>query len=892
MTKPHPVYIVDGSAYIYRAYHAIRPLSNRDGLPTHAIFGFTNTLLKVLRDAQAHFVAVAFDVRGPTFRNDLYASYKANRPPMPEDLAVQIPYIKEVVSAHHILCLEKSGFEADDIIASAAHALDRTGARVVVVSADKDLLQLVSGAVTLWDPMNDKVMDVTAVLDKYGVRPDQLIDLFALLGDTSDNVPGVPGIGPKTGAKLIRQFGSVASLYSRLDEVTDKKMHDKLVAFKDQVSLARNLITLRCDLDVPVSVDPYRIQPPDVEALRKLYSFLDFAKLAKTELPARAMSSDGYHLIQGRDELKRLVARCAEAELLVIDLETTSLDPLSAELVGISLCIEADNAYYVPMGHRDEAGRLCADQLPEASVLTLLGPLLANPKLPKLGHNLKYDYSVLRALDIPLAGPFVDTMVASYLLAPTRNAHGLDTLSQEVLERRLISFAEVTQGDKRPDAFAHVPLEAARDYACEDARAALLLWRQFKPQLEAKGLVELFTGMEMPLVPLLARMELTGIEVNPALLAELSKEFSLTIDTLEQRIHALAGQPFNINSTRQLGEILFEKLNLPHGRKTKTGFSTDAKVLETLAFYHELPATVIAYRNLSKLKSTYVDSLPDQIHPRTGRLHTSFNQTVTATGRLSSSNPNLQNIPIRTVEGQRIRQAFVAAPGHLFVAGDYSQIDLRVLAHYSQDPQLLAAFSSGQDVHTRTAEEIYQTMSGMVTAEMRRVAKTINFGIVYGMSAFGLAGQLHISRKEAQTFIDRYLNYYQGVRRFMESIVASARRDGFVTTLFHRRRALPDINSPNKQVREFAERTAINTPIQGTAADLIKLAMLRTEAELSRKGLGARMLLQIHDELVFEVPEEEVEATVALVKQCMESVASLDVPLSVNMSVGRNLAEV
>lgn len=891
MSNHEPVYLIDGSAYIYRAYHAIAPLSNSSGLPTHAIFGFTNILLRVIREKTPQFLAVAFDLKGPTFRHELFSEYKANRPPMPEDLSCQIPYIKQVVEAHNIVCLEKKGVEADDLIASAARRLQENGSHVIVVSGDKDLLQLASSAITIWDPMNDKFMDPAGVEKKYHVRTDQILDYFSLVGDSSDNIPGVPGIGPKTAEKLINDFGSLDDLYANLDQVEKPKLLEKLTTHKKEAFLSRDLIRLKEDLTIPSKAEEYRLPSPNASNLRELYTFLGFTRLIKSELQTPAIDHRGYKLIQTSNALQNLLGRVKKAPLLVLDTETNSLDPLTADLVGLSLCFDDKEAFYIPMGHKDEEGASTDGQLDKNVVLKELRPLLENKKITKLGHNLKFDIAVLETHDIQLSGPLWDTMIASYLVDPSRRTHKLDDLCEELLEKRLTSFAEVTKGDKRPDSFVYVPLEKAKDYSCEDVIGSYLLWEHFQPQLESFDLWELFSDIEMRLVPILARMERTGIVVDAAILNKISKDFGEQLVELEGKIFSLAGETFNINSPRQLSEILFEKLNLPHGRKTKTGYSTDVKVLEKLAAFHELPATIMAHRNLSKLKSTYVDKLTSLIHPKTGRIHTSFNQTVTATGRLSSSNPNLQNIPIRTPEGQRIREVFIAPSDHIFLSADYSQIDLRVLAHYSQDPALLKAFKSEQDIHNQTAAEIFRVSPMFITPQMRRVAKTINFGIVYGMSAFGLASQLNLSRKEAATFIGRYFDLYSGVKQFMETIVKQARENGFVTTLLNRRRPLPDIKSTNKTRREFAERTAINTPIQGTAADIIKLATINADQQLTKKGLKAKLLLQIHDELVFEVPKSEIDKTAAVVKEAMESVLSLDVPLVVNIATGKNLAE-
>jgi DNA polymerase I len=892
MPKKEPLYLLDGTAYIHRAYHALPPLSNSHGLPTHAVLGFTNILLRVLREKSPRYLAVAFDLKGPNYRHELYSAYKANRPRMKEDLAVQIPYIRQIVEAYRLLVLAKEGFEADDLIASAVAAFKKTGQSIVLVSGDKDLLQLVNDSVTFWDPMNDRIMDRAAVKKKYNVVPEQLTDLFALIGDSSDNIPGVQGVGLKTAEKLINEFGSLEGLYARLDEISKPKLKENLAACREQAFLARNLIHLTENVEVPLALPAYQRPEPDTDRLRELYTFLDFSRLLRTEVPAQPLCRDGFRLVDSTAKLGDLVQRLTAVSLLVLDTETDSLDSLTAALVGLSICTDAEEAYYIPLHHKDGAnGSRCDGQLTADCVLTALRPILEGEEVIKVGHNLKFDYHVLINHGLKLTGPLRDTMIASYLLDPSRRSHGLDDLCEEFLQRRLTKFAEVTNKDKRPDCFSYVEIEQARDYSCEDVVATFLLWEKFRPQLETLGLWSLYTELEMALLPVLASMERLGVKVDPAILAVMSMEFNDQLLQLEEDIFRLAGEQFNINSPRQLGEILFTKLKLPQGRKTKTGFSTDFKVLEQLCLYHDLPAVIIAHRNLSKLKSTYVDKLPTLIDASTGRVHTSFNQTITATGRLSSSEPNLQNIPIRTPEGQRIRQAFIPEDGHLFLAADYSQIDLRVLAHYSGDEALIAAFQAGRDVHNQTAAEIFRINPALITPDMRRVAKTINFGIVYGMSAFGLAAQLNISRKEAKIFIDRYFALFAGVKRYMEEIVQQAQENGFVTTLLHRRRPLPDIRSPNRISREFAERTAINTPIQGTAADIIKLAMLRVDHQLRQTGLQARLLLQIHDELILEVPAAELAATAELVKEAMEGVIALAVPLIVNTATGSNLAE-
>lgn len=890
MNRPE-VYLVDGSAYIYRAYHAIRPLSNSSGLPTHAVYGFTTILRRILREKKPQCLAVAWDTKGPVFRHRLYPEYKANRPPMPEDLVPQISYIHKVVDAYNIFSMEHEDLEADDLIASATRRLVENGCRVVIVSGDKDLLQLVSSRVTLWDPMSDKLMDEAAVEKKYGVRPTQLLDYLALTGDSADNIPGVPGVGPKTAQKLIAAYGTLEGLYAAVDGLKKSKMKERLIAHRDDAFLSRDLIRLFEDADVQGEPEAYAVGEPDTDVLRKLLTELEFSSLLAADAPAQKVNSDSFVLVRTREQLEEVVSLLARADRLVVDTETTSLEALSADLVGISLCVDTNKAWYVPCGHRDADGVLFSDQLDKETLITVLRPLLENRLQAKIGHNLKYDWTVLSNPDnggVVLGGPLYDTMIGAWLLDPGRRSYKLDDLCREI-DIEMTSFAQVTRGVSGDGIFAKVGLERAKNYSCEDVYGALRLFELQQPALEDLGLWKLFAEIEGPLVPVLARMERQGILVDQEHLQQLSVEFSERLLVLEQQIYEAAGREFNINSSQQLAEILFDDLGLPRGRKTKTGYSTDVKVLEKLSQHHELPSLILQYRNLAKLKSTYVDKLSRLAALDGGRIHTSFNQCGTATGRLSSSRPNLQNIPIRTPEGRRIRSTFVAGEGALLLSGDYSQIDLRVLAHYSRDPALVEAFRAGRDIHTKTASEIFSVSPELVTAEMRRVAKTINFGIVYGMSSFGLAAQLQVSRKDAQTFIDRYFELYAGVKTFMETIVVQAEKDGFVTTLLGRRRQLPDIHSSNRTRREFARRTAINTPIQGTAADIIKLAMLEVDRRLVAEDLQGRMILQIHDELVLEVPGQEVEPTSDLLKQSMENVLSLAVPLTVNLQTSQNL---
>ncbi|MFP3982613.1 MAG: DNA polymerase I [Desulfurivibrionaceae bacterium] len=891
------LYLIDGNAYIHRAYHAISPLANSRGLPTHAIYGFLNILRRVIKEKSPDYLAVAFDTRGPTFRHQIYKNYKANRPAMPEDLSCQIPYIKKIVQGYNIPILEQEGMEADDLLASVTSHFSSRGEPIVIVSGDKDLLQLINETTIVWDPMKDLVFDNDKVREQYQVEPEQILDLFSLMGDSSDNIPGVPGVGQKTAIKLIQQFSSMELLYENIEEMKKSKLKEKLLDYRDQAFLSRDLIRLKTDAPIPEDKEDYRCRPYNQEALAVIYRELEFDSYFKETDVTSSIAADNFFLITSVEELTEVIRRLEKAEILAVDTETNSLDFLNADMVGLSLALPREEtasgsqeAWYIPLGHRTKERILKPGQLTLEQTVEALKPVLTNPEIIKLGHNIKFDYKILHQHNLKLQGPLFDTMIASYLLEPSRRSHKLDDLASAHLNLNLTSFQEVTKGDKSGDAFIFTDLQEACAYACEDVAATLALWHYFEPKLKEAALDDLFVNLETPLIPILAKMEETGIKVDPAILTELSKEFDIEIKKLEEKIYLLAGEEFNINSPKQLGHILFDRLQLPYGRKTKTGYSTDIKVLEKLASYHELPKEILTYRTLSKLKSTYVDKLYPLINPRTGRIHCSFNQTVTATGRLSSSNPNLQNLPVHGEQGQKIREAFVAEKGYIFLAADYSQIDLRVLAHYCRDETLLEAFRQGRDIHSQTAAEIFRVNPALITPSMRRVAKSINFGIVYGMRAYGLSEQLGLSRKEADTFITRYFNVYPGIKKFMQEITEKARDQGYVTTLLKRRRVLPDINSSDRNRREFAERTALNTPIQGSAADIIKLAALAADQALRDKGLAARMLLQIHDELIFEVPEEELGDTEKLIKNKMESVIELGVPLQINLSSAYNLA--
>ncbi|MGD8969971.1 MAG: DNA polymerase I [Desulfobacterales bacterium] len=888
--QPKPtLYLIDGSAYIHRAYHAIRGLSNSKGLPTNAVFGFTRMLLKLMQDRSPIYAAMLFDAKGPTFRHDMYRDYKANRPPMPEDLAMQIPFIKEVTKGFNLPVIEKTGYEADDLIGTLARMAETAGYTVVMVTGDKDFIQLVTDNATIWDPMKDEVIDMALVRQKFDVTPSQMVDVMGLSGDTSDNIPGVPGIGPKTALELIKTYGGMEALYDNIEKITKKKQKEKLIRFREQAFLSRDLV--RIDVRAPVAFEPdhFRLAGPDATELSRLFQQLEFNQLQQTYARTRRRPKKDYRAVLDQTAFLELVKALQEAGTVAIDTETTSQDPLKAELVGLSFAMRNDQAFYIPCGHT------CQDasaQLGREAVLQTLKPLLEDAAIRKIGQNIKYDWLVLAGCGIALDGVFFDTMLASYLINPTKRAHNLDQIALDFLDHKTTTFAEVL--GKGMTSFAEVSLAKAVPYACEDADITFMAKEVLERELADIGLTELFHKIEMPLVPVLVRMEQRGLSVNPDKLRELSTSFEKRLEGLENAIYALAGEPFNINSSQQMGYILFEKLNLPVQKKTKkrTGYSTDVNVLTTLARLHELPALVLEHRTLSKLKTTYADALIQLINPRTGRIHTSFNQTVTATGRLSSSEPNLQNIPVRTEEGREIRRAFVPCSGWTLLSADYSQVELRLLAHVSDDKRLIQAFRDGEDIHTRTAAEVFQVATDAVSPELRRQAKAINFGIIYGMSPFGLSRQLDISQKMAKVYIDNYFDRYEGVHRFVQRAIKEAGATMRTSTLLGRIRLLPDIKSPNATVRQFAERTAVNTPIQGSAADLIKIAMIRIDAALREKQHKTAMLLSVHDELVFEVPPDELEPAQELIRSIMEGVWDLKVPLKVNMAWGTNWAEV
>ncbi len=890
MENKKTLYLIDGSSYIYRAYHAIRGLSNSEGFPTNAVYGFTRMLLKMIDEQNPEYVVLIFDAKGPTFRHEIYKDYKANRPPMPEDLSVQIPYIKEIVSGFNFPVLEMPGYEADDLIGTLARIAEKNGFTVVMVSGDKDFMQLITDNITVWDPMKEKRIDPNDVRESFGVEPGQVVDIMGLSGDTSDNIPGVPGIGPKTAKALIKSFGCIESLYEQIHKISKKKQSENLVKYKHRAFLSKRLVTIKTDVPLSFSMEDFKLKNRDNNKLSRLFKILEFRQLQHFIPASLNFSKKNYQTIQDMNILSDLVGKLESAGLFAIDTETTSKNPIAAKLVGLSFSMQADEAFYIPCTH-DYTG--VPRQLPLPDVLNRLKPLLENPGIKKVGQNIKYDWIVLDLHGIKLAGVIFDTMLASYLLNPSKRAHSLDRIALDFLDYKTTTYQEITGKGNKALSFASVPLEKAAPYACEDADITLKAYHILTAKLDEFDLAELFENVEMPLISVLMDMELKGVSIDINKLKDLSKMFEHQLNILEDSIYSLAGEKFNIKSSQQLGYILFEKIRLPIQKKTKKlkNYSTDVDVLTVLSNHHELPALILKYRTLAKLKSTYADALLELVNKKTGRIHTSYNQTVTATGRLSSSNPNLQNIPIRTQEGRDIRSAFIPRKGWLLVSADYSQMELRILAHYSNDKILIKAFMDGEDIHTRTAAEVFQAPPSFLTPDLRRQAKIINFGIIYGMGAFGLSKELGISRKMAQTYIDNYFERYCGVKQFIDQAVENAKKTKKTSTLLGRIRLLPEINSKNRNVQGFAERTAINTPIQGTSADLIKLAMIKISSAFKEKGLEAAMLLSVHDELVFELPPEELETASELIKRIMEGIWPLKVPLKVNIAYGKNWTE-
>jgi len=982
MKKGDHLFLVDGSGYIFRAYHALPPLTRKsDGLPIGAVAGFCNMLWKLLRDARdtsvgvtpTHF-AVIFDYSSKTFRNELFPEYKANRSEPPEDLIPQFGLIRHATRAFSLPCIEMEGFEADDLIATYCRLACEADADTTIVSSDKDLMQLVGRTVSMYDPMKDREIRIPEVIEKWGVPPEKMIDLQALTGDSVDNVPGIPGIGPKTAAQLLEEYGDLETLLARASEIKQNKRRESIIENAEKARVSKLLVTLKNDVEVKEGLDDLMLEPPDGPKLIAFLKAMEFSSLtrrvaeatgaepaeiepadvevvtadahgpdvgagaagapaeiaegpeiAKPSLPAGApdgvatpsmlaalraeeavadkIDVNAYHCIRDLATLEAWVKEASEAGLVAFDTETTSLDPMQAELCGFSLAIGPGRAAYVPLNHKSGAGDLLGgglheNQIPIREALAAIKPMMEDASVLKIAQNAKYDWLVMRRHGID-AAPIDDTMLISYVLdAGTSGGHGMDALSERWLGHTPIPYKEVAGSGKSAVTFDFVDIDRAVCYAAEDADVTLRLWRVLKPRLAAKGMVSVYERLERPMVAVLGRMEERGISVDRQILSRLSGDLAQGAAALEDEIYKLAGERFTIGSPKQLGDILFGRMGLPGASKTKTGqWTTSARVLEDLAAEgHELPRKIVDWRQLTKLKSTYTDALPGYIHPDTKRVHTSYALASTTTGRLSSSEPNLQNIPIRTAEGRKIRTAFIAVPGHKLISADYSQIELRVLAHVADIPQLRQAFADGIDIHAMTASEMFGVPVDGMPPEVRRRAKAINFGIIYGISAFGLANQLSIPREEAADYIKRYFERFPGIRDYMEGTKAFARANGYVETIFGRRAHYPEIRSSNPSMRAFNERAAINAPIQGSAADIIRRAMVRMEDALAKAGLmNTDMLLQVHDELIFEAPEDEVEKAIPVIRKVMEGAAMpaihMAVPLHVDARAAHNWDE-
>lgn len=930
MTKKH-LLLIDGSGFIFRAYHALPPLTNPKGVPVGAVVGFLNMVMKLIDSTHADYAAVIFDAARVTFRNRIYPEYKANRPPAPEDLIPQFALVREATRALNLPAIEMEDYEADDIIATYAKQAKNQGIEVTIVSSDKDLMQLVDGDIKMFDAMKNKEIGAAQVVEKFGVPPEKVLEVLSLIGDSSDNVPGVAGIGPKTAAELINQYGDVEGLLAHANEIKQPKRRETIINSADIARLSKTLITLKDDVPLPLDISDLTVKKIDNETLIPFLQEHGFkAILAKVTGKAGGKREEGREkntayttphpssltteTITNLPALTTWLAKASKKGKVAFDTETTSLNAMQAELVGFSLCVEEGKACYVPLKHRERGKReeglvdLFAipatphpssptpNQLPLEQVLPLLKSILEDESILKIGQNIKFDILVMQGYGVNIT-PVDDTMLLSYLRHAGEHGHGMDEISQRYLGIKPISYDEVTGTGKNRLRFDEVEIDKATSYAAEDADITLRLWNFFKPQLAQEKMLTLYETIERPLIHVITKMEKNGIKVDVAQLAALSKDFSSRMAQYEHEIYKLAGREFNVASPKQLGEILFEEMKLEGGKKSsKTGaYSTDSEVLDELAEAgHALPQKILEWRSLAKLKNTYTDTLANQINPKTGRVHTSFAMAIASTGRLSSSEPNLQNIPIRSVEGKKIRNAFVAESGYKILSADYSQIELRLLAHVAEVPSLKEAFRNGDDIHAITASQMFGVPVAEVSSDLRRKAKTINFGIIYGISAHGLSARLGIGRGEAAEYIDKYFKQYSGIRDYMENCKDYARKHGYVETLFGRRCHLPAINDKNAGMRQFSERAAINAPLQGSAADIIKRAMIAIDRRLEGQGMrdeGIKMLLQVHDELVFEVKENAIEESSAIIKKYMENAAAISVPLTVEIGIGKNWGE-
>jgi DNA polymerase-1 len=884
------LYLIDGNSLLYRSFFAIQRLSTSKGFPTNAVFGFISMLKKLIEKEKPHYLGIVFDTKGPTVRHKAYKDYKAHRKPMPEDLVVQIPVIKKIIKAFKIPMFEQENYEADDVLGSLAHKASSKKVLSVIVTTDKDLFQLVDKSTIVYNPAKEITLDERKVKEHFGVSPSQIVDVLALWGDPSDNIPGVPGIGEKTSKSLINQFGSLEKLLKNLDKIQKAPLKEKIKQNLDQLELSQQLVTIEKGLDVKFNLADFAISEPNYEELIPIFQELEFSSLLAEYMKKPKSVKKHYKVIFEEKALRELIAKIKRAKFVSLDTETDSPFPTQARLVGLSFSIKPNHAFYLPLRH-DYPN--VPSQIPKEKALRLLEDVLSDPKIKKIGQNIKYDYIVLKREGIQVQGIDLDSMVLSYLLEPNWGKHNLNRLALSYLQVKTITYNEVVGKGKNEVTIDAVDINKVAPYACQDADLTLQLSSLLWPKVKEKKLDPLYRKFELPLIEVLADMEMWGVKIDTQALKKLSSELEYELGHLRKKIYDISGEEFNINSPQQLAHILFDKLSLPASRRTKMtkSYSTNVNILQELAPKYPIAQHTLEYRQLTKLKSGYADSLPLLLNPETGRIHTSYNQTVTATGRLSSSDPNLQNIPVRGDLGLRFREAFIPAQGHLFLSADYSQIELRVLAHLSKDPSLIETFLHDRDVHEETAERVFGSTSILPNQEKRRRAKIINFSMVYGASAFSLAKELETSTSEAQDFIDLYYEKYPKVREFLEKKVKDAQKKGFSETLFGRKRQVPELQHKDKMIRQAGRRIALNTPIQGSAADLMKKAMIDIWREMKKKGLQSKMILQVHDELVFEVPDKEKDEAEILVKERMENVFRLKAPLKVHLSWGVNWAE-
>jgi len=884
------LYLIDGNSLLYRSYYAIKRLSTSKGFPTNAIYGFLTTLRKLKDKEKPAYLALVFDAPGPTVRHKAYKEYKAQRKPMPEDLVVQLPVVKKVMTAMNIPLFEIENYEADDVLGSLARLASAKNVQAVIVTHDKDLLQLVDASITVYNPFKDMHLDEKAVKDSFGVKPAQVVDVLALWGDPTDNVPGVPGIGEKTSKALINQFGSLENLIKNLSKLKNPRLKQKIQENMDKLELSRELVTIEKELELEFNLKELALSEPNLDDLIDLLQELEISSLLSEYMETKEGAQKKYTVILEEKQLQSLVTMMKKAKAVSLDTETDSPEPTQARLVGISFSMKPHQAYYLPLGHDYDGA---PNQIPKNKAFSLLQDVLADPQIKKIGQNIKYDFIVLKRERLTVKGIDLDTMVLSYLLEPNWGQHNLNKLALAYLQVKTIPYSDIVGKGRNEVTMNAVEINKVAPYACQDADLALQLSSMLWPKVKQQNLDKLYSQIELPLIEVLAEMEMWGVKIDTDALKNLSGELRMDMDHLKKKIFSICGEEFNLNSPQQLAHILFEKMNLPPSRRTRAtrGYSTDFATLQELAVNYPIAQHTLEYRQLAKLKSTYADALPLLLNPETGRLHTSYNQTVTATGRLSSSDPNLQNIPVRGELGPRFRQAFIPENDHLFLSADYSQIELRVLAHLSGDSALIETFLNDRDIHQETAKQVFSDLTALFPEEQRRRAKIINFSMIYGASAFSLGKELGTSTSEAQKFIDRYYENHPKVAEFLENIVNEAQDKGYSETLFGRKRQVPELQQQNKQTQQAGRRIALNAPIQGTAADLMKMAMIDIWREMKKRGLKSKMILQVHDELVFEVPDDERDELEALVKDKMEDVFTLQVPLKVHLGWGINWAE-